>query len=96
VPSLGPVIQQEMGAMIPYMGQVADLHLPLLPLSTVPLELSSSDLELTIYCDDLVDTVPYLRHFAALVVSQTLVKHQIFKEYLFCTYPSRRCACHVT
>ena len=68
---------------------MADLHLPLLPLSTVPLELSSSDLELTIYCDDLVGTVPYLRHFAALVVSQTLVKHQIFKKYLFRTYPSR-------
>ena len=67
---------------------VADLRLPLLPLSTIPLELSSSDLELTIYCDNLVGTVPYLRHFAALVVSQTLVKHQIFKEYLFRTYPS--------
>ena len=74
---------------------MADLYLPLLPLSTVPLELSSSDLELTINYDDLVGTVPYLRHFAALVVSQTLVKHQIFKENLFQTYSLRQHTCRV-
>ena len=34
--------------------------------------------------------MPYLKHLAALVVSQTLVKHQIFKEYSFWAYPFRQ------
>ena len=62
---------------------MADQPLPLFPLSTISLELPLSDFELTVYCNNLVGTVPYLRHLAAIVVLQTLVKHQILKEYIF-------------
>jgi len=37
---------------------------------------------LTIYCDDIVGTVPSLRQFATLAVSQTLIRHQVIKNYL--------------
>jgi len=68
---------------------VADQPLPLFPLSTVSSELLLSDFELTVYCDNLVGTVPYLRHLAVVVVSQSLLKHQLLKEYIFRTYPLR-------
>ena len=48
---------------------MADQPLPLFPLSTVSSELLLSDFELTVYCDNLVGTVPYLKHLAAVVVS---------------------------
>ena len=44
-------------------------------LSAIPLELYSSNIHLTFYCDDILGTVPLLRQFATLAVSQTLVRH---------------------
>ena len=43
--------------------------LTLSSLSAIPLELYSSDIHLTIYCDNIVGTVPSLRQFAALAVT---------------------------
>ena len=31
----------------------------------------------TLYCDDIVETVPFLRQFAAIAVVQTLLRHQV-------------------
>ncbi len=56
-------------------------------LLAILLELYSSDIHLTIYCDDIVGTVPSLRQFATLAVSQTLIRHQVIKNYLIQEYP---------
>jgi len=60
--------------------------LTLSSLLAIPLELYSSDIHLTIYCDNIIGTVPSLRQFATLAVSQTLVRHQVIKNYLIREY----------
>jgi len=57
------------------------------PLSSIPLELYSFDLHLTLYCDNIVETVSTLKQFAALEVSQTLRRLQFYKEYSLWEYP---------
>ena len=57
------------------------------PLSSIPSELYSFDLYLTLYCDDIVGTIPTLKQFAALEVSQTLRRLQFYKEYSLWEYP---------
>jgi len=52
------------------------------------LELYSVDFNLTFYCEDIVETISTLRQFTTLAVSKTLVRHQVFKEYLSREYPS--------
>ncbi len=52
------------------------------PLSFVPLELYHFDNHLTLYYDDIVGTILTLRQFTLLALSQTLLRLQIFKEYL--------------
>jgi hypothetical protein len=66
---------------------VADL--PYLPnsISSIPLEIYSSTLELTVYCDDIIGPVPSLKHLATLALAQGLVRLQLFKEYSFQEYP---------
>jgi hypothetical protein len=64
-------------------------------LSAIPLELYNSETNLTLYCEDILGTVPTLKQFASLAISQTLLRKQIFKEYLFREYPSRCCVQHV-
>ena len=63
--------------------------LPYLPnsISSIPLKIYSSDLELTVYYDDIIGPVPSLRHLATLALAQGLVRLQLFKEYLFREYP---------
>jgi len=58
-------------------------------LSPIPIELYSSDLNLTPYCDN-IESVPSLRHLSTFVVSQTLVRNQINKDYLLQEYPVQK------
>jgi hypothetical protein len=64
-------------------------NLPYLPnsISSIPLELYSSDLELTVYGDNIIGPMPSLRHFATLALAQGLVRLQLFKKYSFREYP---------
>jgi len=71
---------------------VSDHSLPLISLSSILSELYSSDLNLTLYYNDIVGTVPSLRHFATIAVSQILVRHQVIKNYLFWEYLVQQCA----
>jgi hypothetical protein len=61
--------------------------LTLSALLAIPLELYSSDFHLTLYCDNIIGTVPVLRQFALLAVAQTLVRHQVIEDYLIWQYP---------
>ena len=63
------------------------ISLSLATLSPIPLELYSSDINLTFYCDNIVGTVPLLRQFATLAVTQTLVRYQVIQSYLIWEYP---------
>jgi hypothetical protein len=51
-------------------------------LSAIPLELYSSDFHLTLNYDEILETMPALKQFASLAMSQALVRHQVIKEYL--------------
>ena len=53
-------------------------------------ELDNLYSSLTLYCDDIIGTVPSLRQFAAAAVSQTLLRGQILKDYLTREYPVRK------
>ena len=53
-------------------------------------ELDSFYSSLTLYCDNIVGTVPSLRQFAAVAVLQTLFRGQILKDYLTREYPMRK------
>ena len=65
------------------------LEIDLPSISSVPLDLYSADLHLTLHYEDIVGTVPTLRQFASLAASKTLVRNQLFKEYLLREYPLR-------
>ena len=67
--------------------QILEIDLP--SISSVPLDLYSTDLNLTLYCKDIVGTIPTLRQFATLAISKTLIRHQVFKEYISREYPSQ-------
>ena len=60
------------------------------PLSSIPLELYHFDSHLTLYCDNALETVPTLRQLSILTLTQSLVRLQIFKEYLAQEYPVRK------
>jgi len=62
-------------------------------LFSIPLELYSLDQHLTLYCDNILGTVSTLRQFTTLALSQSLLRLQIFKEYLSQEYPIQQCVC---
>ena len=55
-------------------------------LLAISLKLYSSDFHLTLYYNDIIGTVPVLRQFASLTIVQTLVRHQVIKDYLIWQY----------
>jgi hypothetical protein len=65
------------------------VDLPYLPnsISSIPLKLYSSNLKLTVYYDNIIRPVPFLRHFTTLALAQGLVRLQLFKEYSLQEYP---------
>jgi hypothetical protein len=70
----------------PYLITLKDSSLSLAILSFIPLELYSSDFNLTFYCDNIVGTVPSLRHLATLAVTQALVRNQVTRNLLIQKY----------
>ena len=46
-------------------------------LTLISEELQSLHSLVTLYCNDVVETVPSLRQFAAIAVVQTLLRHQV-------------------
>jgi hypothetical protein len=64
----------------------ANIPLRLLTSPSISEDLNSLDNHQTFYCDDILGTVPSLRHLTTLVLSQSLVSLQIFKEYLLREY----------
>ena len=63
---------------------------PLLQSSLISQELESFYSHLTLYCEDLVGTVPSLRQFAAAAVLQQLFRNQILKDYFIREYSMRK------
>ena len=51
------------------------LEINLTSISPIPLDLYSANLNLTLYCEDIVGTVSVLRQFASLAVFKTLVRN---------------------
>jgi len=41
----------------------------------------------TLYSDNIIETVPFLRQFASTAIVQTLLRHQVLQEYLSQQYP---------
>jgi hypothetical protein len=62
----------------------------LLQSSLISQELESFYSHSTLYCEDLVETVPSLRQFAAAAVLQQLFRNQILKDYFTREYPMRK------
>jgi hypothetical protein len=61
---------------------VADNTLPTASHSLLSTELQHLHSNITIYCDDLMGTVPSLKQFAARTVSQLLFRNQVIHNYL--------------
>ncbi len=54
-----------------------------LPLPSTTEEFYNSSSNLTLYCDDIQGTVPSLRQFSILIITNTLLRHQVIQDHLF-------------
>ena len=61
---------------------MVNTSLPAVSQSLLSSKLQSLYSYITVYYDDIVGTVPSLRQFAAVTVSHTLLRNQVFFSYL--------------
>ena len=60
-----------------------------LPLPSTIEEVYNSSSNLSWYCDNIEGTVPSLRQFSLLVVTNTILRHQVIQDHLSQEYPSQ-------